>query len=54
MHVLIVTLSLLSDNRMMKVIRQLDQKWYITNVLPRTLENTISHNAIIVSEDIFT
>jgi hypothetical protein len=37
----------------MKVIRQLDQEWYLANALPHILQSTIRRNAIIVSEDIF-
>lgn len=43
----------LSDNRKMKVIRQIDQEWYLANALPQILQSTIRRNAIIVSEDIF-
>ncbi|MGV3586963.1 MAG: STAS/SEC14 domain-containing protein [Adhaeribacter sp.] len=43
----------LSDNSKMKVIRQLDQEWYLANALPQILQSSIRRNAIIVSEDIF-
>lgn len=43
----------LGDNRKLRAIRQADQDWFVSYVLPRLVASTVRRNASIVSEDMF-
>ncbi|MBA9078421.1 hypothetical protein [Rufibacter quisquiliarum] len=43
----------LGDNRKMKAIRQVDQEWFVEEVLPRLYASSLRRNATLVSEDFF-
>jgi len=43
----------LGDNRKMKVIRPIDQVWFVENILPRLQASTLVRNAVLHSEDFF-
>ncbi|WP_210462258.1 STAS/SEC14 domain-containing protein [Rufibacter roseolus] len=43
----------LADNRKMKAIRQADQQWFLSNVIPRMLQSSLRRMATLVSEDMF-
>ncbi len=43
----------LGDNRKMKVIRPVDQEWFVEHALPRLQQSSLRRNAVLVSEDFF-
>lgn len=43
----------LGDNRNMKVIRPVDQEWFVEKILPRLHQSTLRRNAVLHSEDFF-
>ncbi len=43
----------LADNRKMKAIRQKDQEWLETELLPKLAASTLRRMATLISEDIF-
>ena len=43
----------LGDNRKMKVIRPVDQLWFVENILPRLQQSGLRRNAVLHSEDFF-
>lgn len=43
----------LGDNRKLRAIRQADQDWFVSYVVPELAASTIRRNAVLVSEDLF-
>lgn len=43
----------LGDNRKMKVIRPVDQVWFVEEILPRLQKSSLVRNAVLHSEDFF-
>ncbi len=43
----------LGDNRKMKVIRPVDQEWFVEHILPRLQQSSLRRNAVLQSEDFF-
>ncbi|WP_181306756.1 hypothetical protein [Rufibacter sp. XAAS-G3-1] len=42
-----------ADNRKMKAIRQVNQQWFLENIMPRLLRSSLRRMATLVSEDLF-
>ncbi|WP_192822702.1 STAS/SEC14 domain-containing protein [Rufibacter sp. LB8] len=43
----------LGDNRKMKAMRQADQEWFVTEIMPKLHASSLLRNAVVVSEDFF-
>ncbi len=43
----------LGDNRKLRAIRQADQDWFVSYVIPRLIAGTVRRNASVLSEDMF-
>lgn len=43
----------LGDNRKMRVIRPVDQLWFVEEILPRLQKSSLVRNAVLHSEDFF-